>query len=90
MQYLKYLTQFRMLIITNSDSQMFEKDINTALLQLNRWFNSNLLPLNLEKNYLLQFLSKNNKAIDLHIPYENRQISSIHSTKFLGLVTDIN
>jgi hypothetical protein len=24
------------LIITNSDSQMFEKDINTAILQLNR------------------------------------------------------
>jgi len=25
------------LIITNSDSQMFEKDIYTAILQLNRW-----------------------------------------------------
>jgi len=35
------------LIITNSDSQMFEEDINTAILQLNRWFNSNLLLLNL-------------------------------------------
>jgi len=40
------------LIITNSDSQMFEKEINTAVLQLNRWFNSNLLLLNLEKNLL--------------------------------------
>jgi hypothetical protein len=30
------------LIITNSDSQMFEKDINTAILKLNRWFHSNL------------------------------------------------
>jgi hypothetical protein len=29
------------LIITNSDSQMFGKNINTAILQLNRWFNSN-------------------------------------------------
>ena len=37
------------LIITNSDSQMFEKDINTAILQLNRWFKSNLLLLNMEK-----------------------------------------
>ena len=25
-------------IITNTDKQMFEKDINTAILQLNRWF----------------------------------------------------
>jgi hypothetical protein len=77
-------------IITNSHSQMFEKNINTAILQLNRWFNSNLLLLNLEKTYFLQFLTKNNKAIDLHISYENRQISNIHSTKFLGLVLDTN
>ena len=27
-------------------------------------------------------------ATDLHISYENRQISSIHSTAFLGLVID--
>jgi hypothetical protein len=78
------------LIITNSDRQMFEKGINTALLLLNRWFNSNLLLLNLEKTYFLQFLIKNNKAIHLHMSHENRKISNIHSTKFLGLVLDIN
>jgi hypothetical protein len=78
------------LIITNSDSQIFERDINTAILQLNRWFNSNLLLLNLEKTHFLQFLTKNTNAADLHISYENRQISSIHSTKFLGLVIDNN
>jgi hypothetical protein len=78
------------LIITNSDSQMFEKDINAAILQLNRWFSSNLLLLNLEKTYFLQFLTKNTHATDLHISYENRKISSVHSTKFLGLVIDNN
>jgi len=45
----------------------------------------NLL-LNLEKTYFLQFLTKNTNATDLHISYENKQISSIHNTKFLGLV----
>jgi hypothetical protein len=70
------------LIITNSDSQMFEKDINTAILQLNRWFHSNLLLLNLEETDFLQFLTKNTNATDLHISYENKQISSIHNTKF--------
>ena len=78
------------LVITNSDSQIFEKDLNTAILQLNRWFNSNLLLLNLEKTYFPQFLTKNTNATDLHISYKNRQISSIHSTKFLGLVIDNN
>jgi hypothetical protein len=78
------------LIITNSDSQMFEEDTNTAIPQLNRWFKSNLLFLNLEKTYFLQFLTKNTNATDLHIIYENKQISSIHSAKFLGLVVDNN
>ena len=77
-------------IITNSDSQMSEKDINTTILQLNSWFKSNLLLLNLEKTYFLQFLTKNTNATDLHISYKNRRISSIHSTKFLGLVIDNN
>jgi hypothetical protein len=31
------------LIMTNSDIQRFEKDINTTIIKLNRWFNSNLL-----------------------------------------------
>jgi hypothetical protein len=69
---------------------MFEKDIYTAILQLNRWFHSNLLLLNLEKTYFLQFITKNTKAIDLHISYENKQISSIQSTKCLGLMIDNN
>jgi len=84
------------LIIINSDSQRFEKDTNTAILQLNRWFSSKLLLLllllllNLEKAYFLQFLTKNTNETVLHISYDNRQISSIHSTKFLGLVIDNN
>ena len=78
------------LIITNSDSQMSEKDINTAILHLIRWYNSNLLLLNLEETYFLQFLTNNTNATDLHISYKNRQISSIHSTRFLGLVIDKN
>jgi hypothetical protein len=69
---------------------MFEKNINTAILQLNKWFDSNLLLLNLEKTYFLQFLTKNSRAMDLHIVYENRKISRIHGTKFLGLVIDEN
>jgi hypothetical protein len=70
---------------------MFEKNINIAILQLNRLLNSNLSSLNLEKKtYFLQFLTKNSRGIDLHIAYENRQISRLHSTKFLGLVIDDN
>jgi hypothetical protein len=70
------------LIITNSDSQMFKKDKNTAILQLNRWFHSNILLLNLEETDFLKFSTKNTNATDVHISYENKQISSTHNTKF--------
>jgi len=69
---------------------MSEKDINSPILQINRQFKSNLLLLYLEKTYFLQFLTKNTNATDLHISYKNRQISSIHSINFLGLVIDNN
>ena len=78
------------LIITNSDSQLFEKDINTAILQLNRRFKRKLLLLNLEKYFFPQFLTKHTNTTDLNISYENRQISIIHGIKFLGLVIDNN
>jgi hypothetical protein len=78
------------LIITDSDIQRFEKNINTTIIQLNRWFNSNLLLLNLEKTYLLQFLTKNTKATDVHISQANKKISSVQSTTFLGLLIDNN
>ena len=76
------------LIIKNSDSQIFKKDINTSIRQISKWFQSNLLVLNLEKTYFLQFETKNSSITDFYITYENKQISTIHSTKFLGLMID--
>jgi hypothetical protein len=40
--------------------------------------------------FFLQFLSKNSRATDLHLSYENRRISSIYSIKFLELEIDDN
>ena len=70
------------LIITSSDRQIFEKDINTAILQLYRWFKSNLLLLNLEKNLLPSTFNKNTNATDPNISCENKQTCSIYSIKF--------
>jgi hypothetical protein len=40
------------LIIINSDSQMSEKDVNTTILQLDKWYKSNLLFFKSWKNLL--------------------------------------
>ena len=76
------------LIISNSDGRTFDNNINTAILKLYRWFCNNLLLLNLEKTYFLQFLTKNCSTTDLHISYGNKQVSCTHSIKFLGLMID--
>jgi hypothetical protein len=70
------------LLITNSDSQMFENDINTVLAKLSSWFHSNLLLLNLEKTYFLQFVTKNTTTMDLQMLCENKQILSVNTAKF--------
>ena len=78
------------MIITNSDLQEFKKDIHSILIQLNTWFKSNLLSLNLDKAHFLQFLTKNSHESDLQMSYENKQISKIYNAKFLVLVIDNN
>jgi hypothetical protein len=78
------------LIITNPDTQRFEKDINTVLEKLNQWFNNNLLLLNLKKTYFLQFVTRNTRALDLHILCGKSQLSNVNVTKFVGLVIDHN
>jgi exonuclease III len=74
------------LIISNLDGLHFEKDINTVIQTLDKWFHSNLLFLNFEKTQFLQFLTKNTNAIQLNLTYNNKQISNMDHSKFLGLM----
>jgi hypothetical protein len=46
------------LIISNPDSLQFEKDINTVMQTLNKWFHNNLLFLNFEKLNFFNFQPK--------------------------------
>jgi hypothetical protein len=73
-------------MITNSDPQMFKKDINNIIVLINTWFKHNLSSLNLGKTHFLQFLGRNSQDIDLQITYDNKQITKIYNTKFLGLM----
>jgi hypothetical protein len=72
------------------DTSLLINDINTVLAKLSTWFHSNLLLLNLEKTYFLQFVTKNTRTIDLQILCKNKQILSVNTAKFLGLVIDDN
>jgi hypothetical protein len=56
------------------------------LKNINDWFEANLLTLNFDKTYFIQFLTKNIDEMDMHIDYGNNQIAKSTSTKFLGLI----
>ena len=64
----------------------FEKDRNTVIQTLHKWFHNNLLFLNFEKTQLLQFLTKNTNATKLHLTFNNIHISNTEHSKFLGLM----
>jgi hypothetical protein len=61
-----------------------QSDLNTVFEQLNKWFKSNFLLLNFDKIYFIQFTS------DIQIKYEDKQISTVNETKFLGLYINNN
>jgi hypothetical protein len=65
------------LIISNPDSSQLEKDINTVIQTLSRWFYNNLLFLNFEKTHFLQVLTSNTNVTKLHLTYDDIQISNI-------------
>ena len=64
---------------------------NSTILVMNEiieWFKSNLLSLNCNKTNFLQFITKKNKEIAFKITTTNSIITSINSTKFLGIMID--
>ena len=76
------------LIISNTSPEEFKSNISLVLIETINWFQSNLLTLNCDKTHFLQFLTKKHNEIKMQIISSNTIITSINSTKFLGLITD--
>ena len=52
------------------------------------WFDSNLLSLNFDKTYYMQFLTKNKISNNINIEYDNTLIAQANVVKFLGITVD--
>ena len=76
------------IVISNTNQESFRNSINSTMIEIINWFQSNLLTLNCEKTHFLQFLTKKQNEIKLQIVASNSIITNINSTKFLGLVID--
>jgi len=68
----------------------FTKSLNTNSIQINRWFKSNSLSLNVDKTHFLQFYTRPNPNYDFIPYYEDRQITKVETIKFLGITLDSN
>ena len=49
----------------------FESNLNIAFRIIKKWFNSNLLSLNLDKTYYMQFITKNKSLHRIDIEHDN-------------------
>jgi hypothetical protein len=78
------------MLISKPSPTEFINDINKVFGKINDWFKINLLSLNFDKTYYVQFLTKNNHEINIHISYGNKLITNTHGTNFLGLIIDSN
>ena len=75
-------------IITSSDPLNFRANLNKITHDINEWFETNLLSLNLDKTHYIQFVTKNNSPNDFDIMHGSKKITMVNSTKFLGLTLD--
>ena len=71
-------------MIASRDETEFKFKTNGMFNEINKWFHSNLLMLNYDKIYCLQFLTKNDNAINMQISFDNRKIATTQSLKFFG------
>jgi hypothetical protein len=76
------------MIITTPNPSNFKKSINKIIQDINEWFNTDLLSLNLDKTHFVQFVTKNSSLIDFNIMHGKKKIANAYNTKFLGLTLD--
>ena len=76
------------LFIKSLNNSQLQSGLNTAISKINTWFQDNLIALNLNKTYFIQFINKNIDNPDIQIKLRNNQIVPVKETKFLGLIID--
>ena len=78
------------MIITNPDPYNIRTNLNKITHDICEWFETNLVSLNLDKPYYMQFVTKNNFSndFDFNIIHRNKKIATVNNIKFLGITLD--
>ena len=78
------------ILITSPNNIQFQSDLYIAFGQLNKWFKTNLLSLNFDKTYFIQFTNKSMWTSDIQIMYEDKQIHTAIKATFWGYLLIIH
>jgi hypothetical protein len=81
-----YLLMIQAFFIANRHETEFKFKIHEIFNEINKCFHSNLLMLNYDKIYFLQFLTKTDNEINMQVTVGNRKIANAQSLKFGGLI----
>jgi hypothetical protein len=76
------------ILMASDNSVQLQSELSMVMSRINKWFQDNLIVLNLNKTYFIQFLNKshNNQNIQFKIGITN--ITTINEIVFLGLKID--
>ena len=76
------------IIITHPNFIVFKEEINSVIEKISNWFRTNLLTLNFNETYYMNFSAKTKLEIDMQLSYKGNPINNTLSTNFLGLTLD--
>ena len=75
-------------VMANPFKDVFKFNTSKIFSEISKWFYSNLLMLNYDKTYFLQFLTKTDYEINMQVSFGDKKIATARSLKFLGLTID--
>jgi hypothetical protein len=76
------------LILTDTDRNDFSCNVHKMFEDLNTWFDNNLLNLNFDKAYYMEFKTKKHFNHNMQVQHNLNYITNTSVTKFLGLIID--
>jgi hypothetical protein len=76
------------IIMESDNSVQLQSELNMVMSRINKWFQDNLIALNLSKTYFIQFLNKIPNNLYIQIKIGNTNITIINEIMFLGLKID--
>jgi hypothetical protein len=73
-------------IVSNLNNVLLEKNLNLVFANVMKWFEANLLSLNLNKTHCMEFHPTNLKNSTIQIKFNTNIIHNTNELKFIGLI----